>query len=316
MKKRLLSWICCPYCKGELDLLIKTREGEEIKEGLLKCSCGKAYPIKKFIPRFIDSDLYVDSFSFEWQRNKRTQLDSANVGTVVGGISKKQFQERITFPLEFLKDKLILDVGCGIGRYIEVAANFGASVIGVDLSYSIDCAYENTKSLRGVYLVQADVFNLPFKKGIFDFVYSFGVLHHTPDCAGTFKKLPPLLKKGARISIFVYSSYNKAIVYSSKFWRSITTRLPKRLLYYFSFVSVVLYFLYKLPIIGHLGRAIFVIPMWPDWRWRVLDTFDWYSPKYQSKHTHWQVYSWFRECGLDDIAIHPGEVTISGVKEK
>jgi SAM-dependent methyltransferase len=314
MKKQLLAWLCCPYCKGELNLEIVSEEAGEVKEGMLKCPCSKKYPIKKFIPRFVDSDCYTNSFSFEWQKNMRTQLDSANTNTIMKDTSKKQFQQRIDFPLEALKDKLILDVGCGIGRYVEVAAKFGANAIGVDLSYSIDCAYKNLGFLKNVQFVQADIFRLPFKEGVFDFVFSFGVLHHTSNCKEAFKRLAPLLKKGGNISIFVYSSYNKAIVYSSAFWRSITTRLPKRLLYYFSHISVVLYFLYKLPVIGQLGRAIFVIPMWPNWRWRVLDTFDWYSPKYQSKHTHWEVYNWFRECGLSNIAIHPHEVTLSATK--
>jgi hypothetical protein len=42
-----------------------------------------------------------------------------------------------------------------------------------------------------------------------------------------------------------------------------------------------------------------------------LDTFDWYSPKYQSKHTYEQVFRWFESCGLRDLGI--GEIAI-GVK--
>lgn len=54
--------------------------------------------------------------------------------------------------------------------------------------------------------------------------------------------------------------------------------------------------------------------VWPNWRWRVLDMFDWYSPKYQSKHTHWEVFDWFQGEGLVNIKIGEGEVTLLGEK--
>jgi len=40
-----------------------------------------------------------------------------------------------------------------------------------------------------------------------------------------------------------------------------------------------------------------------DWRWRVLDTFDWYSPRYQSWHTHHEVFGWFKENGLEQVEV-------------
>ena len=314
MRRELLSWLSCPECRKDLKLQVISEENGEIKEGILECQCSKKYSIKKYIPRFVESDKYVSSFSFEWAKHSKTQLDSYNINKIMRDTSRKQFQSRIDFPLEELKDKLVLDVGCGMGRYAEVVSQYGAIVIGIDLSYSIDFAYQNLGNFENVHLIQADIFSLPFKDETFDFIYSYGVLHHTPEGEKAFKQLPRLLKKGGKLSIFVYSSYNKMIVYSSNFWRFITTRLPKRLLYYFSFISVILYYFYKIPIIGQIGKAIFVIPMWPDWRWRVLDTFDWYSPKYQSQYTHWEVFRWFKECGLSEITIHSGEVSISGTK--
>jgi SAM-dependent methyltransferase len=228
--------------------------------------------------------------------------------------SESAFQNRIDFPLTDLNNSLVLDIGCGMGRYVEVAAKVGANVTGVDLSFAIDAAFENVGRKPNVHLIQADIFNLPFLPETFDFIYSFGVLHHTPDAASAFKQLPKLLKKNGKISISVYSSYNRGIIYTSALWRLFTTRIPKRLLYLLCYISVPLYFMYKIPIICHIGRMLFVIPMIPHWKWRVLDTFDWYSPKYQSKHTHWEVYKWFKDNGLKDIAIYPNEVTMSAVK--
>jgi hypothetical protein len=47
---------------------------------------------------------------------------------------------------------------------------------------------------------------------------------------------------------------------------------------------------------------------------RVLDTFDWYSPKYQSKHTYEQVFRWFEDCGLDSLRVLHTPVAVRGRK--
>lgn len=315
MDKQLLEILCCPECKGNLKLKISGTQDNRIKEGILECICKKKYRISNFIPRFIDNDGYLNSFSFEWKVHRKTQLDSANRNNSMGNISETTFQKRIDFPLGELKGKLVLDAGCGMGRFAEVASSFGAKVVGFDYSFAIDAAFRNMGNRANTHLIQADIFKLPFKPEIFDFIYSFGVLHHTPDAKEAFRQLPPLLKKNGKISIFVYSNYNKAIVYMSSFWRFFTTKLPKRLLYLLCHISIPLYFLYKIPLLGNIGKILFVIPMVPNWRWRVLDTLDWYSPKYQSKHTHAEVFRWFKDAGLSEINIFENEITMMGIKK-
>lgn len=310
MKKELLQYIVCPDCKGQLSLIEEVVELNEVKSGKLICRCGKQFKVVDFIPRFVPGDEYVKSFSFEWKVHNKTQVDSFSGYE----ISHQQFQERIDFPLSALCQKLVLDAGCGTGRYTEVALKHGAVVIGVDLSYAVDVAFKNMGGNSNVHFIQADIFKLPFRDCIFDFIFSFGVLHHSLDAAEAFKCLAGLLKPGGKLSIFVYSSYNKGIVYTSAFWRFFTTRMPKRLLYYLSYISVPLYYIYKIPVLGSIGKMLLVIPMWKDWRWRVLDTFDWYSPKYQTKHTHWEVFRWFEESGFKDIKIFANEVTMMGTK--
>ena len=314
MKKELLEILRCPSCKGNLKLQVDESENSRIKEGGLSCNCGNKFKITKYIPRFVASDGYVNSFSFEWNIHRKTQLDSANKNNSMRNTSESAFQKCVDFPLAELKDKLVLDAGCGMGRYSEVASKFGANVIGVDYSFAVDEAYENIGKRPNVQFIQADIFNLPFASETFDFIFSFGVLHHTPDCQNAFKQLPPLLKTNGSISMYVYSRYNKAIVYTSAFWRFFTTKLPKRLLYLLCHISVPLYFLYKVPVIGNIGKMLFVIPMIPDWKWRILDTFDWYSPKYQSKHTHAEVFEWFKDTGLSNISIFENEVAMMGTK--
>jgi hypothetical protein len=70
-----------------------------------------------------------------------------------------------------------------------------------------------------------------------------------------------------------------------------------------SYAAAPLYYLWTLPVVGWLFRGVAFISLERDWRWRVLDTFDWYSPRYQSWHTHHEVFGWFKENGLDDIEV-------------
>jgi hypothetical protein len=50
----------------------------------------------------------------------------------------------------------------------------------------------------------------------------------------------------------------------------------------------------------------------PDRRWRILDTFDWYSPWYQSKHTYEEVFRWFESCGLEDLRVIEQPIAVQG----
>ena len=312
MKRVLLDWLRCPESGSPLALDVTLEDGDEIIEGTLRSPEGREYPIVRAIPRFVPSDDYSGTFSFEWKRHSVTLLDSHGSH----GRSEHDFADRVSFPLESLDGKLVLDAGCGMGRFAEVSLKHGAVLVGIDLSYAIDEAFGNLSKYPNAHFIQADVFKPPFAPEIFDVVYSFGVLHHTPSTERAVKSIGPLLKIGGELAVFLYSGYNKAVVHSNRFWRSITTRLPLRLLYYLCFIAVPLYYIYRLPGLTQIGRMIFEISMEKDWRWRVLDTFDWYSPKYQWRHNHWEVYDWFCDAGVTEVKIHPSEVTMSGTKRR
>ncbi|MEX2116102.1 MAG: class I SAM-dependent methyltransferase, partial [Bacteroidota bacterium] len=92
------------------------------------------------------------------------------------------FMDRIMRFKEY-KGKRLLEIGCGLGTDLLQFARAGAHVTGIDLTpASIDLARKRF-SLYGIPadLQVADAENLPFPDESFDVVYSFGVLHHTPD---------------------------------------------------------------------------------------------------------------------------------------
>jgi hypothetical protein len=65
---------------------------------------------------------------------------------------------------------------------------------------------------------------------------------------------------------------------------------------------------------GSLLRWLFQISAQGDLDWRVLDVFDWYSPRFQWTHTETQVEAWFVEAGLKDLWRGRAAITIGGTK--
>ncbi len=347
MKPSLATILACPKCHAPLQLAIDVRDHEQILSGSLHCrQCPRTFPIKEGIPRFVSSESYVSSFSFEWKRWRWTQFDTASCKS-----SRSTFVASTGRLPEELAGKLGLDAGCGAGRYMDLLARAGAEIVGLDLSLAIEVAKQNLGHLPNCHFIQGNLLHPPFLPGTFDFAYSIGVLHHTPDTRQAFLRMAETLKPQGEAAIWVYPRYRLAETFeyfpervnevlaqdvkfqiqpkwenvarrfarvldwsvetSSEFQRFFTTRLPIRWLYWLCHAAVPLYHLYRIPVFYPL-RLITRIAMDPDPEWRVLHTFDWYSPRYQWKHTYAEVRAWFEEAGLEDVTILARPVAVRG----
>ncbi len=250
MKRRVLQFLVCPRCRGELQLAVVSREREgEVETGQIHCrACGQRYPVIRGIPRLLPDAIAQDkqrtaaAFGWEWQE--------FNVLHDAPEVYQQQFLDWIS-PLQpdFFQGKVVLDAGCGMGRFSAAAAGFGAKdVLAIDLSSAVEAAYLNTKDLENVHVVQADIYNLPFQRP-FDFTFSIGVLHHLPDPEGGFRAVVGHLKDGGSIFAWVYGRENNGwIVHAVNPLREkIFSRLPSPLLYGLTFlVTLVVHPILKL----------------------------------------------------------------------
>lgn len=115
---------------------------------------------------------------------------------------------RLHSAVEFEKTKglRVLEVGCGCGSEAERFARAGAHYTAVDLTnaaVNLTQRRFQLEKLEGRF-VQADAEDLPFANGLFDLVYSHGVLHHTPDTARSVQEVHRVLAPGGRAVIMLY----------------------------------------------------------------------------------------------------------------
>jgi SAM-dependent methyltransferase len=145
---------------------------------------------------------------------------------------------------DFFHDKVILDAGCGMGRFTRLAHQYGSSlIVGVDLSDSVDVAFENMRHCDNVLIIQADLASLPLK-ALFDYIFCIGVLHHTENPRATFNSIASVLRPGGSLSTWVYGSENNHWIINllNPLRKYVTSRLPNGMLRFLSyFLALFLY---------------------------------------------------------------------------
>lgn len=220
MQERLLQWLACPACgEGDLKLNASRREPrkawkghwepdeaipglkdgvfDEIVGGAILCpACGASYPIVDGVPRMNPPGTGEGPGT----AHALTQFERA----------VPEFEENFRDLLEPLTPdafmgKLTLDAGCGFGRHALFAARFGGEVVAMDASSdAVASAANNLRDMVRAHVIQGDIDRPPLKRGIFDFAYSFGVLHHVADARASFGVLTDLVRSGGRLSVWVY----------------------------------------------------------------------------------------------------------------
>ena len=268
--------------------LLKHATGQ-IDRGRLCCrGCGTSFPITNGIPRFVGGEDYVASFGRQWTRYAVERLDE----------DEATFQAKTGFRLSELAGRVVLDSGCGGGRYSFVAARHGARVIAVDMSRAIDRAARICVEFDRVEFVQADLLRLPFAEKSFDLAFSIGVLHHSSDAAAAFRQVASTVRPAGRLAVWLYRRNTAPQECINEVLRGITRRMNISQLEALATAGAVLG---SIPLINSTLNKLVNFSGHPVWENRVCDTFDWYSPRYQSHHTVDELMDWFRAAGFSNL---------------
>jgi 2-polyprenyl-3-methyl-5-hydroxy-6-metoxy-1,4-benzoquinol methylase len=192
----------------------------------LLCGEGCSYPRRNGIPRFVSSENYSAAFGSQWKKYSVTQLDS-HTGVQ---ISRTRLARCMGSELwSDLRDKQILEAGCGAGRFTEILLERGAFVTSVDLSEAVEANQQNCPQTERHRIAQADIWSLPLPPQQFDIVLCLGVIQHTPQPERTIAALYNHVRAGGWL---VVDHYTYSFFYYTKmapYFRMLFRRLsPQR----------------------------------------------------------------------------------------
>ena len=266
--RRCANW-CGRYgCAAESvpDTTCRTCLSEELIEGTLQSDNGSAYPVVRGVPRFLE-DCYlalVPGMTEDWIRRYRGDLRPA-----VTGFDRVQLQTAKDFGEEWryfsqnlaeyeewaqayfdllesdASSGVVLDAGCGMGRWAYTVGRRAGTLLAVDLSSSVDQAAQVLSGLPNAHVVQADLHQLPFPPATFDLIYSLGVLHHLPDPLRGLDRLVWHLKDGGRFLAYFYYAldnrqrYFHVLLKGVTLLRLVISRLPRPAARWLSYVIAV-----------------------------------------------------------------------------
>jgi uncharacterized protein YbaR (Trm112 family) len=326
VNRSLVDMLACPACQGPLALREERGGADRVTGGVLACAaCRAAYPIDNGIPRFVDAGNYAASFGLQWTRFRATQLDSATGAR----LSAERFYAETGWTREWLRGRRVLDAGCGAGRFMEVAADAGARVVGVDLSSAVDAAAETVRRFPHADVVQASLYALPFRLAAFDACYCIGVLQHTPDPERTLAALPPLVTAGGRVAVVAYERRRWTKLHIKYLIRPLTTRLPEAALlrairWLMPLLFAVSEVLFRVPVLGRVFRFAIPVANYVDerrlslrqrYQLAILDTFDMLSPMYDRPQTAAEVVSALARAGVVELERRPtAGLTVVGTR--
>lgn len=334
---RLLQLLACPACSGRLT--------PDATAELLRCGCGLAYPVVDGIPRIFVGEMrriYGQDFpavvrrypelgttgterSTDVRAKLRTRESFGYEWTVYNEMLP-EWEENARFYFELvglpaLSGRLVLDAGCGKGRHSFYAARAGAEVVALDFSRAIDVTRRNCGSSGRIGFVQGDLTAPPFRRGTFDLVYSFGVLHHLPDPEGGFRACVSLVRPGGNIAIYLYHSLQgqpiqQALLRAVSALRVVTTRMPHPALRAFSWLAGTGLYLGVVVPFKLLSRsrptsriaARLPLQAYAKYPMRVIinDQFDRFSAPIENRYRQEEVQGWLERAGLDELRVLPG----------
>jgi SAM-dependent methyltransferase len=197
MNPLLLEYIHCPQCHGGLQM-VKTVSSTR----LLCRGCNGQYPVERGVPILLANVSSEEAFT---ARNFGTQWELFTAQENLGEAFEHHLFNQYFMPVgpELLKDRVVLEAGCGYGRNLPQVLKYGAkAAIGFDISPAAFIA----KS-RGYDVVIGDIMNPPFRPQ-FDVVFTLGVIQHISNPLEGLTKLYELLKPGGLFHHSVYAKEN------------------------------------------------------------------------------------------------------------
>lgn len=220
-------------------------------------------------------------------------------------------------------ETVVLDLGCGSGRWTKYVAHRVKLVEAVDPSEAVFAASRLVGKIPNVRITQASVSNIPFEDESFDFIICLGVLHHIPDTQQALTDLCKKLKPGGHILLYLYYSLDnrgslyKGIFHSSTLLRKVISKLPHGLK---KFVCDLIACLVYMPLVllTRLLQAVFGKKKWikkiplsyyADKSFNIIrnDALDRFGTPLEQRFSKTQIENMLRNAGIGKTIFSEGE---------
>ncbi len=256
--------IRCPKCLASLDNI----PGIESKSIVCEI-CAEVYANQS---NFVDFIRPVDVGKFELQTINTWGDDLHKDGNNPGTRHIETMNQRLENLISTLKG-CVLDLGCGSGYDTKYIANIDnvEEVIGLDIGSNCQQLAKRLRKNTKIKIIRGNCLNLPFQDNQFDYIYSYGVIHHTLNPLQALCEAKRVLKSTGLIYIYVYTSHSKNLLKKSgvvleSLIMLITSRLSKKYKNLFcKILSYICWFSFSIPalILKSLGKKDFAekIPM-------------------------------------------------------
>lgn len=229
------------------------------------------------------------SFAAEWKEHAASKQEKTWDMTAAERL-EYFYDETMTDP-SFIRNKTVLDAGCGNGQLTKAITDAGARVVGIDMQPHLPASLSNDQ----LQFVQASFDDPPFHEKSFDIIIANGSIHHTPDTRRSFRSLSKLVKENGRLYVWVYKKPEKVRDRFLLWWldllRFFISRFPAAL-QKFS-VNMITFFFY---VLSRIRKGENSKRTKAEIRINVYDAF---TPRYRFYHSTIAVTKWFIDEGFD-----------------
>lgn len=281
------------------------------------------FKYKNKVYNLIPSQLhYSNSFGFQWNKYKKTQLDSH---TKIS-LSHDRLTNNSNWKLQDLENKNVLEVGSGAGRFTEILLKTNCFLFTIDSSDAIYANNENCKEIahNKSYFIKDSIESDTFKDHVFDYVFCYGVIQHTANPLETLRILIKKVKKNGKLSADFYRKFKVPTIYSTPkyLWRPITKRMNEITLLKIIKKYIPVYLPIDTLLKKVLGKyatylcGLIPIPCWNYYfyglgkelntEWAILDTFDALSPKYDYPLSMQEIENYLKKIDNIEYKLHYG----------